>query len=254
MAITRKAIIIGNTTGYNAPTFLGGVDKDVVNYKNYLKSDIGGEWNDSEITVLYNRNKREIIKAIADCYGDYSFVVFSGHGFFYTPNEQTYICVKDNYISEIELNTYLNKQSLILDCCREKTVIMENLSGLIGDTFSKGGTVRPPRRRVINARRKFDDALTISTPGSFVGYSCLVDETSGDNPTAGGVFSSALIREGRRFGSVNNTNTSWCAIRKAVINAAASLRRNPFSNQMPTYITTPSEMELTHPFAITNRL
>jgi hypothetical protein len=252
--MTRKAILIGNNTGYQAPTFLKGVDFDLRNYYGYLQSGVGGGWNkDLEIKVLHNKGRRDILSAINTCFADYSFVVFSGHGYIDSSDGLTRICVSDGIITEDELNTQLTRQTLILDCCREVTRISKGLGDAFekaeGRTLSEGGQVG---RRIIDARKKFDAALSASSAGIFTGYACSVDETSGDNPTMGGVFSTALLNVGKRFGSVDRDKISL-TIRKATIAASQNVTNDPFSNQIPTHKTNPQKMELTAPFAITNK-
>lgn len=248
--VTRKAILIGNNTGYNAPTFLRGVDKDLVNYHNYLTSDVGGQWNGTEeIKILHNKGRTEIIREIEKCFAYYSFVVFSGHGYINSYDGLTYICVNGGIICESELSTHLRKQTLILDCCREVTSLSKSFTG---DILSEGGEViSGTKRRIINARDKFDNALASSSDGLFTGYACLVDQLSGDNPSAGGVFSSTLIRIGSRFGNLSPEKGWWLPVKETVEIVKKELESN-FTDQVPDWkITKP--MNLTHPFAVTNQ-
>ena len=253
----RRAILIGNNTGYRAPTFLKGVTKDLVNYRDYLKGGIGGAWEQySEIKILHNQGRSKILSAIKGCHGDYSFVVFSGHGFVNSKDGLTYVCAADGYVSEDELNTYLGRQTLILDCCREASS-MENFLGDIGESFEKGGPSRGIsgiRRTIVNPRQKFDSAISASSKGCFTGYACLTDQLSGDNPSSGGVFSSALIRAGLDFGKDNSYEYSWMAIKAAVQHAGNYIYTDPFTTQEPEYSMRPSNMELTCPFALTNKI
>ena len=252
----RRAIIIGNNTGYQAPTYLSGVSRDLVNYKNYLKSNVGGAWLDNEITVIQNGNKRAILAAISTCVASYSFVVFSGHGFMFSRDKLTYICVADGLLSENELNTGLSKQTLILDCCREVEDISEARG--MGDVqyLEKGGTVGMYKasRTIDSARQKFDSAISASSAGQCRAYACDVNETSGDNAASGGVFSSALMRVGKNFGAVDNERGYWLSIKSAVQMATTKINSDPFTNQSPTFITIPNNIILTHPFAITNHI
>lgn len=253
----RKALIIGNNIGCGATIFLSGVDHDLKNYYNYLTSDVGGAWDgypNTEIEILQNKGKKAIVSAIQNCYADFSFVVFTGHGFIDSKDKLTHICVADGYLSEYDLNTSTPKQTLILDCCRE----IENLSeSFLGD----GGRISKSRdsirifsheRKILNAREKFDFALSNSNNGSFIGYACLIDQTSSDNPTSGGAFSSALLKTGKNFGSRDRQN-AWLPVRQAVKDTIQTLKDDILTDQIPTFRTNP-KMELTHPFAITNKL
>ncbi len=254
--MTRKALLIGNNTGYQAPTFLKGVNKDLINYSSYLKSGIGGAWvGNTEIKILHNQSRKTILAAIKACQADYSFVVFSGHGYINSRDGLTYICVSDGHISEDELNTYLYRRTLILDCCREISVT-EGFIGDIGESFEKGGlsSILGVRRTIKNPRQKFDNALAASSRGYFTGYACLTDQLSGDNPLLGGVFSSALIRAGIYFGSKDSYDYTWMAIKAAVQEANFNIGSDPFSSQQPEYVITPSNMNPTYPFALTNQI
>ncbi|NOU46961.1 MAG: caspase family protein, partial [Bacteroidales bacterium] len=248
--------------------YLKGVDHDLKNYKEYLTSNVGGAWygNDystSEIQILKNEKKDVIISAIKNSNADFTFVVFTGHGFLYSKNDLTYICLSDGYLSEHDLITSAKRRVLILDCCRESEDMSESF---LGD----GGKISKSRdslsfysnskvleintsRSVIHSRAKFDLALQLSNEGQFTGYACLIDQTSGDNPTSGGAFSSELINTGKNFGSIDRKDF-WLPIRRAVNETIKTLKDDIFTDQIPTYITTPINMDLTHPFAITNML
>lgn len=257
----RKAIIIANNTGYGASKHLSGVDKDIVNYRNYLKSDIGGAWHDDmyigstlferDIKVLHNKTRAEIISSIKACAGDYSFVVFTGHGYIDSKDGLTYACVKDGVLSENDLNTGLYRQTLIMDCCRQ---VETTTFGITGQRFEKGGVVNlmEAQRTIINARQKFDNALSQSSLGQCRAYACEVDQTSGDNPASGGVFSTALMKVGIKFGSIDNSNGDWLPIREAVEETTRNIIADPLTKQKPTFWTYPEVMKLTHPFSLTN--
>ena len=272
--MTRKAIIIGNNTGKDASTFLKGVTLDLTNYKNYLMSGAGGNWlYVDEIEILHNENKSAILKAIRECSSDYSFVVFTGHGFYNTKDSQTYICVDGDYIAENELHTSSSKQSLILDCCREKSSISESSYRNFTGGITKTRSIQPnlltgkfssdkliegklhdaikSQRVIYNSRGKFDNGIATCENGLFTGYACEIDQTSGDNPTNGGVFSSTLLLIGKEFASKNNDNVIL-RIKESVLETKTEIINDPFTSQIPTYKTDPSNMLKTGPFAVTN--
>jgi hypothetical protein len=281
----RQAIIIGNNTGKDAPKFLKGVNLDLANYKNYLISQGGGSWTDLfEIQILHNKTRTEILHAIRNCNTDYAFVVFTGHGYYKTNDNQTYVCVADGEISEDELRVRsAAKQSLILDCCREKVTIQsakqsfnatgEQLSTPIleyytNKTFSgtttlnksiEGGSfnsqltnrLADSNRIIYNSKIKFENALLTCSSGLFTGYACKIDQTSSDNPTSGGVFSTAFMNAGKQFSSKNSTKY-FMEIRDSHIKTQIDLANDIFTTQEPEFITKPSQMTQTAPFAITN--
>lgn len=253
MNVSRRALIIGNNTGHEAPTFLHGVNVDLDNYRNYLQSDIGGSWLPGEIRILQNKSRAEILAAVRQCQADYTFVVFTGHGYVWSNDNSTYACVSDNNVCEHELDTRCYRRTLIMDCCREITTLSEGRHfNAVGDVsyFDKSEGIG---RRISNSRIKFNNALTQSRMGHFTGYACEVDELSGDNPNSGGLFSSALIRAGLRFGSVDNSRGDWLPILPALRMAAKELTSD-FSTQNPSYSTNIPDHFLTHPFAVTNKM
>ena len=73
----RKAVIVGNTSG------LEGVKVDIARFAEFLKSDLGGAWYDSEIDILVNERKSSLLQKIDELKNqlfDYVVVMFSGHG------------------------------------------------------------------------------------------------------------------------------------------------------------------------------
>ena len=106
----RRALLIGNSNG------LGGVKIDIDNYIRFLKSDIGGKWYDSEITIEMNPSKSgllTIIQQLKTEKNDFAFVVFSGHGA-YTRNTILELNRIEETISELELKYISSRQIFIL--------------------------------------------------------------------------------------------------------------------------------------------
>ena len=50
--MTRRALIISNPGELGAENYCEGVNKDVINYKKYLMSSVGGGWYEDEIVCL----------------------------------------------------------------------------------------------------------------------------------------------------------------------------------------------------------
>lgn len=254
MALTRKAILIGNNTGHQAPLYLYGVNHDILNYNKYLQSGIGGSWLPSEIDILKNKTSVEIKAYIDSSYADYTFVVYTGHGFIDRASGTTYMCVKDGFLSEKVLNTYSLRQTLIFDCCRSLESLSENTSGIFGriQSLERGGLVKSHERIIFDSRNKFNRALEKSSLGKFKAYACLIGETSGDNPNSGGVFLTELLKVANSYGSINNTQSGWMDIRVATRITKKNIANDPFTNQNPIYYSVPNNMALTAPFSLTN--
>src|SRR5580698_3638724 len=77
----REALIIGNAGESGADNYCAGVEYDLINYKAYLESALGGGWRAAEIKVL-NRPTAQIARAAIERLklADYSLAIFSGHG------------------------------------------------------------------------------------------------------------------------------------------------------------------------------
>lgn len=79
----RYALIIANPGETGAENYCEGVNKDVVSYKSFLSSPIGGYWQSGEITTLIRPTalavQAEMIKAKL---ADYALIIFAGHGLY----------------------------------------------------------------------------------------------------------------------------------------------------------------------------
>ena len=88
----RRALLIGNSNG------LAGVKLDIANYFKFLKSDFGGRWIDSEISIRMNPFKKDLLTSIQDLKSekpDFAFVVFSGHGAY---SKSTILEINKNWV------------------------------------------------------------------------------------------------------------------------------------------------------------
>ena len=81
--MNRKSLIIYCTETNSGS--LTGPRMDNKNIRAYLKSDVGGQWYDDEIISLENPTISQVRRCIANEFVgvDYSFIVFSGHGYIY---------------------------------------------------------------------------------------------------------------------------------------------------------------------------
>src|SRR2546423_6424093 len=75
----RKAILI-ESSNVKGHTDLPGARVDIENWKNFLKSDLGGVWEDSEIVSLSKPYSADVERELKVDYDCYCFVAFSGHG------------------------------------------------------------------------------------------------------------------------------------------------------------------------------
>lgn len=113
----RKALIIYCNDTKSGK--LAGPAHDNLNYRNYLKSNLGGNWYNDEIISLKNPTTLEVDFAINTLLkgADYTFTIFTGHGYInYFRNQQVELIDNDIPISKLKTNA--KRQTLIIDACR----------------------------------------------------------------------------------------------------------------------------------------
>ena len=110
----RKALLIGNTSG------LQGVSLDLRRFDGFLKSERGGAWNQSEITLLENPGKKTlygVLERVKRDKPDYLVVMFSGHGG-HARSTKLELNQDGEEIYDRELENIAARQLNIYDCCR----------------------------------------------------------------------------------------------------------------------------------------
>lgn len=182
----RKALLIGDS-GYD-DDYLNGVEYDLENYKNFLKSLRGGAWYDKEISILSNKSKNVIlneIKAIKEAKYDLVFVVFAGHGC-YDSNKQCRklsIGIYDETIYEEELWNLAQRQVLILDSC--SGCVQENLSCEHNrNDFNQTD--------ITKMRHKYEEICLQCPPQQIYLYASKIGTSAGDTEN-GGLYSTNLL-------------------------------------------------------------
>ena len=120
--MVRKALLIGgHDIGRNAPS--NGVVADLVAWRRFLTSPIGGNWHDNEIDEITSGDRLEVLANLfLCCHSDYTLVAFSGHGELVRDKHgfpETIISLHDGEeMSERQLNTGADRCMTVLDCCR----------------------------------------------------------------------------------------------------------------------------------------
>jgi hypothetical protein len=191
---SRKALIIG------APDEkIPGVNVDVKQLKDYLKSPIGGLWYESEITTLISPSASSIRVQLALLgLSDYSLVFFGGHGFHSIERNRTILHINSNEtLDSLELRAGAKKHSLILDCCRkaesERRLLKSATEAMVFD-HARGQSVDPAQ-----CRQFYDHAISECETGIVVMNACSVNETAGESNTEGGYYTSSLIDAGKEW-------------------------------------------------------
>jgi len=115
--IRRALIIYCDDTGKKV---LPGPPHDNSNYRKFLESNTGGYWYGTEIHSLHSPTIAEVKKKVADFLSgaEYTFIIFSGHGYIESSTMMQHMDVADGDISVLDLNTNAPRQTLIVDACR----------------------------------------------------------------------------------------------------------------------------------------
>ena len=192
--MSRKALIISNPGEPGAENYCEGVNKDVINYKNFLTSPQGGYWSESEIVCL-KRPSFELLdihmKSLNNI--DYTMIVFCGHGYSYK-DETILELKKDCEVYANSLKNGAQKRTIILDCCRkEAKSIDESILHEYASRFDKRAMDG------MSARKYYDELISLCSNGVVVTYSCDLNETAGDDSRKGGYYSYSLLQSARQW-------------------------------------------------------
>jgi hypothetical protein len=210
--MTRKAILI-ESSNVKDQTDLPGARVDILNWKSFLNSELGGSWLDSELEILNKPFPSQVdnaLKVATDCY---CFVAFSGHG-----------CNGSVLLNEYYHNHPISalkpkseRGTLIVDACRgvadpvalfanvkvamlnaslTKSVAVEALQGRSTVFCSAMDTSRILNRiqRTASNRSRWDSALNASLRGVVEMLACAKGQAAGENPSAGGYYTSLLMQ------------------------------------------------------------
>ena len=267
----RFAIIIesGNVTGQED---LPGARKDASNWEAFLKSNAGGAWRPDEIVVLHKPKSVDVSILNIIHKTEYVFLVFSGHGeevFDRTTRQySTRVCLNEKELSVDVKNLAPSRfGTAIFDCCRGVdnglgSVLMMNEFARGGrGTLSFGmfsakeavdhGTIES--RKLFNAteedcRQIFMTELAAKQSNPTVRmYSCSKNEGAGEDPSAGGFYTTLLINGAEKWFEAQKMSRIYgvYSTKDAHDYAVEAMRaRNP--QQHPEY--TPCEQS--YPFAV----
>ncbi len=224
----RRALIIycDNTPSGK----LRGTIKDAQNIKTFLTSLAGGEWRNDEIGFLRNPTSLRVKNAVNSFMknADYTFTVFSGHGFINIKDgHQQYLELINGNIPLNRLITNAQKQTIIVDACREyfsahhESLFIEE-SSFLGDIQH---LERPSTRRI------FDNAIKQAGKGINILYSASRNETALDTPS-GGAFLFSLLYYAQKW-SVTRNKFSYLPTNTALIRGAKIMYQKFDTNQKP---------------------
>jgi hypothetical protein len=229
----RRALIIycSNT---QSGELLGPV-KDNFNYREFLKSSIGGNWYNHEVMSLPNPTSYEVSKAARNFLSgaDYTFVIFSGHGFVDPFTGIQYLELSDKSIPLARLKTTASRQTLIVDACRDYK-LHTNLSPTFQDYFSDShlgiGDIHSSTRDIFNY------AVLEAEPGIAVAFAADRGRSAIDTDN-GGAYLLSLLCLAKRWENSNDRENYFIPIDVAHYCAKQFLAENFDMRQNPILFT-----------------
>ena len=193
----RKAILIGvsNCPGQSE---LPGVKYDITSFKNYLNRNESGAWDEDEIIILENKSKSQILETIKRySYCDYVMLLAAGHGS--VKESLAFDTVlhtdRNEFISSKELEISCDRQTIIMDVCRNIEYDVSNRKASLENFKLKMeshvfmDSLKPSRA---DYKRYFNQQLLRSPKAYFKFYSCDTDESAADQPS----YTQALLEAG----------------------------------------------------------
>ncbi len=242
--MTRKAIMIGSPGPKNSVNYLKGVDADLHHFVSFLKSPIGGSWEDNEIVGLFKCPSENLIELLQSTYTDFLLVYFSGHG--QQGLKETNIAINDSEslsVSQLISIIKAPKALIIIDTCRK--VSDEEYSSFSGlEYLSFKSTLNQP-----NSSEKYLQIISESTDGISIAYACSIGEISNDTEL-GGDYTYSLLKTSLEWYE-NQNNESVLSINGANDLAHQYLKFKSNIDQNPQIVTTNDKEEnLNFPFAI----
>lgn len=222
--IRRALIIFCDDTDSGS---LSGPVADNNNLRKHLTSQLGGEWYGSEILSLNNPTKRQVLQAMRNHINeaDYSFIIFSGHGFINTDdNNEQYIELQDESISINILVNSCRRQTLIIDACRgyysEKRLFSKGLTGVFDSHKPRTST-----------RKLFNHHLNNCEEGLSILYAASENQTAIDS-NQGGAYLFSILKACELW-SQHDTKRQKFSIKDAHNNGTIFMHKNFKTIQKP---------------------
>src|SRR5690348_13626615 len=124
----RRAILIEASRIKGHPD-LPGARADIANYRDWLLSNAGGAWEESEIIPLSNPSLERLrLERVRASDANYAFVVFTGHGGHVGNTTRVQLNDTDS-IDAQSLAAACLKCTVVVDSCRsvEKELLVEDM-------------------------------------------------------------------------------------------------------------------------------
>lgn len=253
----RFAMII-ESSNVRGQADLPGAKRDAMNWCSFLMSDLGGAWRSDEIVVL-NKPSSTTIKGLLNTYNDrYVFLAFSGHGYEdYNPYSRAYvtkICLNDSE-QDVVIDGISPERwgTAVFDCCRgvengqgHIKIANESFSATRRSTF---GTAMDSAEYLIansaNFRAQIQEKICkvflqeierMTTHAAVRMYSCGRDESAGEDPNAGGYYTTLLIQGAKAWAEGQRSSQYYAVYNtKQAHDFAVEAMQEVNSEQHPEY-------------------
>ncbi len=195
----RKALII--YCDDTAQTVLPGPPHDNTNYRRFLQSHIGGDWYGTEIRSLHSPTIADVKNEVDNFLSgsDYTFIIFTGHGYIEKSNMRQYMEVADGDISVFDLRTDAPKQTLIVDACRGLYSALIEEPRLFTKAFEEATGITG------NTRLIFNNAVEQAEAGWSILYSANKNQSSLDTEN-GGAYLLSLLKSAESWAERDKKN------------------------------------------------
>jgi len=236
----RRALIIYCNETQSGELFGPPIDNQ--NFFNFLTSSLGGNWFREEIYSLQNPSSVQVENSINSFLNgaDYTFIIFTGHGFINLDSQkQQYVELINGGIPILNLRTTAKRQTLIVDACRGFFSPTREVNKVFGDVFDHftGKT---------NTRKIFDNAVLYAEEGWTILYAANRNQTALDT-VEGAAYLLSLLEVAENWG-VNNKIDNILPINVAHQRAKIYLSKNFETIQEPSKN---AEKRIIHfPFAV----
>ena len=183
--MNRQAVLIASAE-VEGEDSLPGVEVDLVSWRKFLTSNLGGTWLDKEIESFHKPDWKVLRGFLDGCKGkDYVFIVFSGHGGHVMEEPAglrgTRVCLNDHDMPSVaDFNPGNPRCAIVLDSCRGEIQLEEKTANM--ESFSDN-----PWRRL------FDEAVAKAETGFVRMYACDIGQSSEVDNKIGSDFTNALI-------------------------------------------------------------
>lgn len=187
----KIALLIGNSDG------LEGVKIDLVEWKKFLISPIGGAWERNEIKMIMNPQKCELLSYINELRKtkayDFAIVVYSGHGG-YSKGTILEINERGETIMENDLLSIAPRQISVFDCCR--SLVDGNQS--INESQIRGFSNDGINAKIQAIRNAYNQRIMQAIPQQICLYACRIGETALDTEN-GALYIQTLLQQARQL-------------------------------------------------------